>query len=213
MFEPDVFTLVRVCLICQSFCQLPFSEFSQQRFTSEIHPRVAMSTKIMVLGPSEAGKTTLISLYTDPTREFSANAYTETVGIGTFMYTFRDKPICFWDIAGRKIFQVLSPLYFRDTSAFILVFDVATHTLDPEPVQDELRSYVQTIDTRNATSPIFLVGNKLDLVDRSEFTGRFKNLHSSNRISKVWFASATWRDSYQSVFDQILNLAVRGRFH
>jgi small GTP-binding protein len=78
--------------------------------------------------------------------------------------------ICLWDTAGMEKYSALAPIYYRDSSVAVLVFDVGEQSsFDHLPFW--IRLY--RCDGREA-NPVMLVGNKADLADRAvtEDSGR-----------------------------------------
>jgi small GTP-binding protein len=119
--------------------------------------------KLIFLGSSGVGKTSLVNRYTHNTFD---KDYSATVGID-----FVTKPIQvgdrtvnlqIWDTAGQERFRSLIPLYVRESSIAIIVYDVSN-----------LQSFAEAKDWHQTVlhergSDVFcvLVGNKNDLETR-----------------------------------------------
>ena len=119
-----------------------------------------MKYKIMVLGETKVGKTSLIKRYT---KDIFGGVYLSTVGVD-----FQDKIIeiedkkvrlQIWDSAGQEKFRNVTRSYFHSTDGFVLVYDIA----DKESFSkiSFWMSYIKNYAPEN--SKIILVGNKNDL--------------------------------------------------
>ena len=65
-----------------------------------------------------------------------------------------------WDTTGQEKYRALCPLYFREADAALLVFDLTNQSVE------ELKEWLSLLYNQAPENiPIFLVGNKLDLLD------------------------------------------------
>ena len=122
--------------------------------------------KIIVVGESRVGKTSLIKRYT---KDQFGGVYLTTVGID-----FQDKTIEIedkkvklqvWDTAGQERFRNVAKNYFQSSNGFLLVFDIT----DKESFQ-KLNDF--WMDQLNMHAPkkakSVLVGNKSDLAGQRQ---------------------------------------------
>jgi len=141
--------------------------------------------KLLALGDSGVGKTSLLYQYTDGT--YNAK-FVSTVGID-----FRQKRVVhqsavkdgilgksqrvqlqLWDTAGQERFRSLSTAFFRDAMGFILMFDLTN-----EQSFLNIRNWLTLLQTHAyCDAPdIVLVGNKFDLENaRAVESARAKEL-------------------------------------
>uniref|UniRef100_A0A0K8TSD2 Putative rab subfamily protein of small gtpase n=1 Tax=Tabanus bromius TaxID=304241 RepID=A0A0K8TSD2_TABBR len=120
----------------------------------------AIEAKVVVLGSQGVGKTSLVTRYV-------TNVLAKEIGptIGASFSTCRlflddvKVKLLLWDTAGQERYKAMAPMYYRNSNAAILVFDVAQYS-----TFDDLKMWIQELQ-RNVTDPIvlILVGNKLDL--------------------------------------------------
>ena len=119
--------------------------------------------KIIVVGETRVGKTSLIKRYT---KNQFGGVYLTTVGID-----FQDKIIeiedkkvklQIWDTAGQERFRNVAKNYFQSTRGFLLVFDITDHESF-----EKLDFWIEQIKN-NAPSNVksVLVGNKSDLANQ-----------------------------------------------
>ena len=121
--------------------------------------------KISIIGDGGVGKTSLIKKFTKGTFE---RDYIKTIGAQFSRY---DKEIngdvinlLFWDIAGQDDFNFLHPLFYKESSASIIVCSLEVNDLGNNSIEhiqiwnDEIKKYCDDI-------PVVLFANKVDLLD------------------------------------------------
>ena len=125
------------------------------------------SFKVVLIGESGVGKTSIITQFIEQT--FSED--TQSTNAGTFSSKSvicdenRDIKFEIWDTAGQERFRALTRMYYKDTNAAILVYDITVqHSFD------ELKSYWYEQIKENSSSDVILViaANKTDLIDQEE---------------------------------------------
>ncbi|MFX1451912.1 MAG: Rab family GTPase [Promethearchaeota archaeon] len=126
--------------------------------------------KLILVGAPGVGKTSLIKKYIENSFQES---YKETIGVNILIKDLKvDKKnvqlLC-WDVAGQEKFGRVRQMYYRGSSAALVVYDVtkpSTYLEIPDFVQD-LRDITPNI-------PLILIGNKVDL--RKEMESLSKSL-------------------------------------
>ena len=92
-----------------------------------------------------------------------------------------------WDTAGQEIFKNVVPIYFRNASAAILVFD-----LDDIDSFNDLDSWLETIQEQNdKTVPVVVVGNKFDVCPDSSLMAKAKQWSFEHRFPFFVTSAAT----------------------
>jgi len=120
--------------------------------------------KIVVLGPANAGKTSILNRYCFQNFLESTNS---TVGASFFTKTLNidntEVTVMIWDTAGQERFRSIAPSILRGANGMILVYDVTA----PDSFMD-MDAYVDffleacNVDN-NYTLPVLLLGNKSDI--------------------------------------------------
>eukprot|EP00002_Diphylleia_rotans_P013779 TRINITY_DN2682_c0_g1_i1.p1 TRINITY_DN2682_c0_g1~~TRINITY_DN2682_c0_g1_i1.p1 ORF type:complete len:242 (-),score=38.70 TRINITY_DN2682_c0_g1_i1:245-970(-) len=118
--------------------------------------------KVVMLGESGVGKSSIVSAYVDGAFGESKS----TIGASFFTKRFavdgmRVK-LQIWDTAGQERFRSLAPMFYRGAAAAIVVFDVSN-----EQSYEKLKGWVSEL--KNNTDPslaLALAANKTDLVDQ-----------------------------------------------
>lgn len=124
--------------------------------------------KVIILGDSGVGKTSLMNQYVN--RKFS-NQYKATIGADFLTKEVKvdDRLITMqiWDTAGQERFQSLGVAFYRGADCCVLVFDVTVpktfETLDSW--RDEFLIQASPRDPENF--PFVVLGNKIDLESRA----------------------------------------------
>ncbi|CAD8185886.1 unnamed protein product [Paramecium octaurelia] len=120
--------------------------------------------KIVLLGDQGVGKTSISNVYVK--KEFNsyenatsgANYHSQTCKIDNHQINF-----AIWDTAGQEKFKSLARLYYRDSNAALLVYDV-TNYKSFQRVTD----WINELNENSEPALKFIVGNKIDQVDKEE---------------------------------------------
>ena len=126
------------------------------------------SIKIVLLGESGTGKTSIIAQFTRG--EFDPNVVTsisaQFISKLTYIAEY-DKTIKFdiWDTAGQEKFRSLAQIFYKDAKAIILVYDITSLKSF-----EELKNYWYPKVKENCQSDIILgiAGNKDDLYENEQ---------------------------------------------
>ncbi|KAH8077235.1 putative GTPase [Filobasidium floriforme] len=166
--------------------------------------RTTQSFKLVLLGESAVGKSSLVL-------RFAKDEYSDfresTIGAAFLTQTLttdegRDIKFEIWDTAGQERYRSLAPIYFRNSAAAVIVYDI---TQPPEASFAQAKTWVQTL--RRQADPsitIILVGNKLDLASSSRGTDReLAEAYAEEEGLLFVEASAKTGENVQEVFMQV----------
>ena len=143
--------------------------------------------KVCLIGNSGVGKTSILeravsNLFkpeTCPTVGYQ-NSRKEVIKDNT-KYVFN-----IWDTAGQETFRSLVPVYFREASAILLVFDVTS-----KESFDDLQYWIETlIENDIFSNQIMLIGNKIDLQERAVELSEITKFQEDNRLFNYFECSA-----------------------
>ena len=118
--------------------------------------------KIMIIGESKTGKTSLISRYCN--NEFYG-AYLSTIGIDfqikNIILNNKNIRLQIWDTAGEERYRNIAKNYFQSSDGFIIVYDIS----NSESFY-KLDDWIEQIkNNAQETSKMILFGNKSDMED------------------------------------------------
>lgn len=115
--------------------------------------------KVVLVGSSNSGKTSIIQRYVN--NQFNMNLC-PTVQAGYFekslSFDNREISLEIWDTAGQERFHSITPIYYRDAAAGIIVFDVTDINSFSKSKQ-----WVSELRNTNPSIYLIMIGNKLDL--------------------------------------------------
>ncbi|KAG9396611.1 Small GTPase superfamily [Carpediemonas membranifera] len=130
---------------------------SQLHDVSSIH-----DCKIVLLGDSGVGKSSLVLRFVNNTfspwqeSTIGASFLTKTIVVDDMAYKYQ-----IWDTAGQEKYHTLIPMYYRDASAAIIVYDITK----PETF-DAVKAWVKELRTMGSPDTVVAIaGNKCDLAE------------------------------------------------
>lgn len=128
--------------------------------------RITLSLKLILLGDVIVGKTTLFTRYISNTCPdkykctISVECKTKTIALN--QSTIAQLEI--WDTAGEERYRALTRQYYRSSNGIILLFD-----LTDKRTFENLPQWINDISANcTSNSEIFIVGNKMDMIDSRE---------------------------------------------
>ncbi len=162
--------------------------------------------KVVFVGNISVGKTSILNRYVSGS---FVEEYQPTVGIDfvTKSIPLKEKGVTLqlqlWDTAGQERFHTVIPIYIRDSSIAVIVFDVT----DAQSFES-VHKWVDEIKTiRNDESDILLIGNKCDLKDSRKITTEEAQKKCTGLNLKGYYeVSAKNGDGIPECFDSILSL-------
>ena len=127
----------------------------------------SIALKIVLVGEAGVGKTSIISQFIDQIFQEDLQASTGGTFSSKTLILNNGKTIRFdiWDTAGEERYRSLTKLFYKDSNAAILVYDITR-----KESFDELKSYWANQIKELADSNIILVvaANKSDLSEKEE---------------------------------------------
>lgn len=124
---------------------------------------MSICLKFIVVGDACTGKTSLVTHLRDGV--FS-NLYSSTIGVDFIKLDLErnDKQykIYLWDTAGQEKYDFLLPLYYRNLSGLIAIYDI-TEKQSFYHINKWIDKF--RLINKNEDIPIIIVGNKIDLVN------------------------------------------------
>jgi len=139
-----------------------------------------IDSKIVIMGNSGVGKTSLLQRYTQ--NKFDPKNTTSTSGaffITKKVYVNGLKVrLQLWDTAGQERFRSMAPMYYRGANAALLLYDITNAS-----TFDDIRGWLEELK-KNCPPEliIYIVGSKADLHRHRQVTSDFARLSLHN-----WF--------------------------
>lgn len=162
-----------------------------------------LSFKILTVGESGVGKTSLLLQYVEST---FGESLLSTVGIDfkckTVEVDQKKVRLQIWDTAGQERFHSMASWYFRDANGLVLVYDI-THIRSFERVSgwvDNVRK------SAPADVEIFLVGNKADKQYKRVVSHEKGAELAANYNITFFETSAKTGENVNNVFEELTKL-------
>ena len=144
--------------------------------------------KILVLGDSAVGKTSLLLKYTD---DYFPTVYVSTIGVDykTKIININDMNISLqiWDTAGQERFRSLAKSFMKDADGILFVYDITN-----KKSFDNIKNWIKRTEDVNDSFQKIIVGNKSDLENKREVkketlekfcnTGNLKGIEMSAKL-------------------------------
>lgn len=154
--------------------------------------------KVVVIGDSGVGKSSLVARYTD---DFFEEGMAATIGVDFKVKTVtvgeKRVKLTMWDTAGQERFRTLTGSYYRGAQIAILVFDVTDATSFAN-----ISTWLDEIDQNftHASLVKVLVGNKIDSSPRVVKTEEALSLARGQEMMYIE-TSAKTKTGVASAFD------------
>ncbi|KIY45907.1 ras-domain-containing protein [Fistulina hepatica ATCC 64428] len=144
----------------------------------------SIDSKIVVMGSSGVGKTSLLYRYTQ--NRFDPSHTTSTSGAffvtkKVYMHGMKVR-LQLWDTAGQERFRSMAPMYYRGANAALLLYDITNKN-----TFYDIRGWLEEL--RKNSSPeliVYIVGAKADLANNRQVTMDLARLNLHN-----WFPPPT----------------------
>ena len=120
--------------------------------------------KILVLGDSAVGKTSILLKYTD---DYFPNVYVTTIGVEYKTKIVKvnglDITLQIWDTAGQERFRSLAKSFMQGADGILFVYDITY-----KKSFDSIKNWIRQTEDVNGSFYKIIVGNKIDLSNKRE---------------------------------------------
>ncbi|KAF0311740.1 Ras-related protein Rab-18-B [Amphibalanus amphitrite] len=174
---------------------------------------ILATLKILIIGESGAGKSSLLLRFVDNTFDPDQSA---TIGVDFKVKTINvdgnKVKLAIWDTAGQERFRTLTPSYYRGAQGVILVYDVCSRAsfTKLDMWLNELQTYA------NRTNIVkMLVGNKIDMVGdaaipENRAVSRQEGLAFARRHQMLHIeSSAKTKEGVQLAFEELVQKIIQ----
>ena len=163
--------------------------------------------KILLVGDSSVGKTTLLLQYVDG--KFSENHIT-TIGV-----EYKDKEITvnnrkinlqIWDTSGQERYQSITKNFYRNADGILFVFDVTN-----EESFNHIKNWLMTSEDVEKNFKKIMVGNKIDLEDKIVINKEKADKFAEKKNMKCFLTSAKDGINVDTIFQEIAELVLANK--
>ena len=171
----------------------------EQNSNDDIQPEIHISYKLVILGEVAVGKSSIAQRFVNG--KFT-NLHNPTVGalFLTKKIKVNDKYIKYdiWDTAGQERYHSLTPMYYKNARAAVVVFDV-TSSSSFERAQKWM---TELFEKATPGIVIALCGNKIDLENRQ--VSKEEAEEYANKVGWLYMeVSAKTNENIDELFNQI----------
>ena len=171
----------------------------EQNSNDDIQPEIHISYKLVILGEVAVGKSSIAQRFVNG--KFT-NLHNPTVGalFLTKKIQVNDKCIKYdiWDTAGQERYHSLTPMYYKNARAAVVVFDV-TSSSSFERAQKWM---TELFEKATPGIVIALCGNKIDLENRQ--VSKEEAEEYANKVGCLYMeVSAKTNENIDELFNQI----------
>lgn len=168
----------------------------------------AVQAKILLLGDSATGKTSLLNRYSDD--KFSSS-FIATVGVD---YKSKIESISaadgsktkvklqIWDTAGQERFRTISLSFLRGAHGIALVFAITDRRSF-----EHVRDWMAQVKEQTEGVPMVLIANKADMEDSREVAAEEAKAAAASLGLEIFFASAKTGENVREAFLRLGQMA------
>ena len=162
--------------------------------------------KFFLFGSAHTGKTSIVNQYVFGSFTLHTVSTTQPAFCQKQInYREHDLSLEIWDTAGQERFHALSPLFYRDAEAGIVVFDLT----DLDSFTRAQKWITELKQARGDQIHIVIAGNKSDLIEKRVITQLDAEKFANNIKAPYFETSAKTKDNidnlFNSICDQIVN--------
>ena len=174
---------------------------------SNNNPLSEIRLKLLILGDSAVGKTSMLLKYTD---NFFPESHLATIGI-----EFKTKEIKFndylvhlkiWDTAGQERFRAITKSYFRGSNGVIFMYDITK-----KETFKNVKDWIKDSENNNFGFEKILVGNKIDLEQYREVELKDVEEWAGQKNINVLEISAKNGTNVEKCFNELIRLILENK--
>ena len=175
------------------------------------HAADAVQIKLLLIGDSSVGKTSLLLRYVDD--KFSPS-FVSTIGIDFKVKRVRvdgtDVRLQLWDTAGQERFRTITTSYFRGAQGILVVFDMTSRSSFASVANwvAQLRDTVAAAEADGGGVALVLAGTKSDLADKLQVTEAEGSALAAQYGMRFFATSAKFNSGVAEVFDVLAREAL-----
>ena len=166
-----------------------------------------ISLKILILGDSAVGKTTLLLKYVDG---YFPNIYVATIGVEYKIKRIRlngiDISLQIWDTAGQERFRGVTKNFMKGADGIIYAYDVTKKSSF-----ESLKNWIFQSEEATEGFKKIIIGNKIDLEKERQITKETLNKFCQNRNIKGMEVSAKNDINVNECFETLAKLIIEGK--
>ena len=163
--------------------------------------------KLLIIGDSSVGKTSMLLSYTD---NYFPESHLATIGVEYKVKEIEtDKyniSLQIWDTAGQERFRSITKSFFRNTNGIIFVYDVTCRKSF-----QSVKEWIKDSELHDTGFEKILCGNKIDLKEKREVN--FDELEEFGMKKKIEVMEISAKENIKidDAFQKIINLILKNK--
>ena len=166
-----------------------------------------ISLKILILGDSSVGKTTLLLKYVDG---YFPTVYVATIGVEYKIKRINingiDISLQIWDTAGQERFRGITKNFMKGADGIIYVYDITKKSSF-----ESLKNWIFQSEEATEGFKKIIIGNKIDLDKERQITEESLNKFCQSRNIKGMEVSAKNDVNVNECFETLAKLIIEGK--
>ena len=166
-----------------------------------------ISLKILILGDSSVGKTTLLLKYVDG---YFPTVYVATIGVEYKIKRINingiDISLQIWDTAGQERFRGITKNFMKGADGIIYVYDITKKSSF-----ESLKNWIFQSEEATEGFKKIIIGNKIDLENERQITKESLNKFCQSRNIKGMEVSAKNDVNVSECFETLAKLIIEGK--
>ena len=168
---------------------------------------IEIRLKLLIIGDSNVGKTSILLNYTD---NYFPESHLATIGVEYKVKEIKkDKYkiiLQIWDTAGQERFRSITKSFFRNTNGIIFVYDIT----DRKSFQN-VKEWIKDSEMNDNGFEKILVGNKIDLAKKRKIEYDELKEFGKKKNIEVIETSAKERIRIDETFQKIVDLMLNNK--
>ena len=163
--------------------------------------------KLLIIGDSNVGKTSILLNYTD---NYFPESHLATIGVEYKVKEIKTNKyniaLQIWDTAGQERFRSITKSFFRNTNGILFVYDI-TNRKSFQSVKD----WIKDSELHDSGFEKILVGNKIDLKEKREVNTDELTEYGIKKKIDIIETSAKERINIDEAFQKIIDLILSNK--
>lgn len=163
-----------------------------------------INLKILILGDSSVGKTSLLLQYSDG---YFPTVYVATIGVEYKLKTLKingiDINLQIWDTAGQERFKSITKNFIKDSDGILFVYDITQ-----KKTFDNLKTWIRLSEDSTEGFEKIIVGNKIDLENERNVSREIVKKFCEDKKIREFEISAKIGTNVDDVFETLAKLIV-----
>ena len=166
-----------------------------------------ITLKLLILGDSNVGKTSLLLTYAD---NYFPDSHVATIGID---YKIKEVEIDglklklqIWDTSGQERFRSMTHTFLRNANGIAFVYDITN-----KKSFEGVKNWIKDAENNGTGFEKILIGNKIDLEGKREVSHDYAEKYANKKKIKTFETSAKTSINVNEPFDYLAKLIIKDK--